>query len=340
MSDTRDAVPALSIAGLTRRHGATAVVDSVHLDVAPHELVALVGPSGCGKSTLLRMVAGLERVDAGTVALAGRDVTTTPPERRRIGLVFQDHALFGHLRVEQNVAFGLRRWSRRDRARRVAELLDVVRLGHAARRYPHELSGGEQQRIALVRALAPNPDVVLLDEPFANLDESLRDEVRRDVVSALAAQGTAAVLVTHDRDEALMLGDRVAVMRQGRLLQVGRPEEVYEHPVDRFVAGFLAVTSFLPARGAEGGAARTAAGGGSDDGAVLVARPHDLAVVPGTAAVVVERTYLGAALRYTVRRADGTSVIADGDPAGTHVFEVGDTCDVEVVATHPLHRVR
>ncbi len=332
MSNGRGAVPALAITGLTRRYGATTVVDRVHLDVAPHELVALVGPSGCGKSTLLRMMAGLERVDAGTVALGGLDVTDTPPERRRIGLVFQDHALFGHLRVDQNVAFGLRGWSRRDRARRVAELLDVVRLGHAARRYPHELSGGEQQRIALVRALAPNPDVVLLDEPFANLDESLRDEVRRDVVDALAAQGTAAVLVTHDRDEALMLGHRVAVMRQGRLLQVGRPEAVYDHPVDRFVAGFLAVTSFLPAGGA--------ADDGADDGAALVARPHDLAVVPGTAAVVVERTYLGAALRYTVRRADGTSLIADGDPAGPHVFEVGDTCDVEVVATHPLHRVR
>lgn len=312
--------PALRIEGLTRRYGDRAVVDGVSLEVAPGELLALVGPSGCGKSTLLRMVAGLERADAGRVELAGRDVSALPAERRRIGLVFQDHALFGHLRVAQNVAFGLRGLARRDRARRVDELLELVRLAHVARRYPHELSGGEQQRIALARALAPRPEIVLLDEPFASLDELLRDEVRRDVTDALAAQGTAAVLVTHDRDEALALGHRVAVLRDGRLLQCGRPEVVYEQPVDRFVAGFLAATSFLPL-----------------DGGVAVARPHDLAVVPGGDAVVVDRTYLGATHRYTVRRPDGLDVLADHAPSGP--LDVGDRCDVRVVADHPLHRV-
>ena len=172
-------------------------------------------------------------------------MTALAPERRRIGLVFQDHALFPHRSVEQNIAFGLKHLDRRSRGRRVAEVLDLVRLpGRQA--LPARVVGGEQQRIALARALAPDPAIVLLDEPFASLDSTLRDDVRRDVVAALRARDAAAVLVTHDREEALALGDRVAVMSAGRVLQIGRPDDVYERPVDRFVADFLGEASFLP----------------------------------------------------------------------------------------------
>ena len=297
------------------------MVDGVDLTVAPVELLALVGPSGCGKSTLLRSIAGLEPAD-GQVLLDGVDVSALPTERRRIGLVFQDHALFPHLRVAQNLTFGVRHLSRRERAVLVDELLELVRLPGLAKRYPHELSGGEQQRIALARALAPQPPVVLLDEPFANLDASLRDSLRSDVITALRERRTSAILVTHDRDEALLVGDRVAVMRDGRILQVDRPERVYEEPVDRFVAGFLGHAAFLP----------------SEDGGVVMARPHDLTVEAGGVDQVLAHHYLGSMWRYEVGRSDGTTVLAEV-PAGAALLEVGAACTIRVVAGHDLHRL-
>jgi len=305
------------------------VVDGVDLDVADGELIALVGPSGCGKSTLLRGIAGLEPVD-GQVVVAGRDVSALPPERRHVGLVFQDHALFPHLRVEQNLAFGVRGLSRYERSTLVGELLELVRLPGVGRRFPHELSGGEQQRIALARALAPRPPVVLLDEPFANLDASLRDELRADVVAALRARGTSAVLVTHDRDEALQLGDRVAVMRDGRILQVGAPESVYETPVDRFVAAFLGDAAFLPV-GDNGDS-------GDADGVVAMARPHDLTIVAEGDDRVAAHRYLGSVRRYEIARADGTTVQAEVS-ASTPMLAIGSPCTVEVIAGHRLHRL-
>jgi iron(III) transport system ATP-binding protein len=318
----------LSVSGVTRRIGGRDVVDQVSFDVADGELVAIVGPSGCGKSTLLRAIAGLDPVTAGRVVLDGRDVTALPPEKRRIGLVFQDHALFPHRRVDQNIAFGLTNLDRAGRARRVDELLELVRLPGVGKRYPHELSGGEQQRIALARALAPAPAVVLLDEPFASLDPSLRDEVRTDVIEALRHRNAAAVLVTHDREEALALGDRVAVMSSGRMLQIDRPDEVYERPSDRFVATFLGEASFLVDP--------------DSPEMALMARPHDLTLAPGGDGGdrVTARRYLGAAWRYTVRRADGSDVDVDlpGGP-GTTPFAVGDRCTVAVDAGHPLHRL-
>jgi iron(III) transport system ATP-binding protein len=315
---------ALTVDSVSRRIGDRDVVDDVSFEVTDGELMVLVGPSGCGKSTLLRIIAGLDSSARGRIVLDGTDVTTLPPERRRIGLVFQDHALFPHRSVEQNIAFGLRHLDRSSRRRRVAELLDLVRLPGVAKRYPHELSGGEQQRIALARALAPDPAVVLLDEPFASLDTSLRDDVRTDVVTALRERNAAAVLVTHERDEALALGDRVAVMSAGRVLQIDRPDEVYERPVDRFVAEFLGEASFLP----------------DESGAVLMARPHDLRLAPGGADVITSRRYLGSAWRFEVRCADGTEVGVDV-PVGPDdaAFPVGAACTVSVAATHPLHRL-
>jgi ABC-type Fe3+/spermidine/putrescine transport system ATPase subunit len=312
---------ALEARSVRRSIGGRAVVDGVDLAVRPAELLALVGPSGCGKSTLLRVVAGLEPAE-GQVLLDGVDVSALAAERRRIGLVFQDHALFPHLRVDQNLTFGVRHLPRRERARLVDELLELVRLPGLARRYPHELSGGEQQRVALARALAPRPPVVLLDEPFANLDATLRDSLRADVVAALRERGTSAVLVTHDRDEALLVGDRVAVMRAGRILQVDQPEEVYERPVDRFVAGFLGDAAFLP----------------SPDGRVAMARPHDLTVDAGGPEVVLAHHYFGSMWRYEVGRPDGTTVLAEV-PAGSTLLGVGSPCTVRVVAGHDLHRL-
>jgi iron(III) transport system ATP-binding protein len=318
---------ALSVGGVSRHIGGRDVVDRVSFDIADGELVVIVGPSGCGKSTLLRTIAGLDPSSAGRVVLDGTDVTAMPPEKRRIGLVFQDHALFPHRRVDQNIAFGLQRLDRRARARRVDELLELVRLPDVGRRYPHELSGGEQQRIALARALAPEPAVVLLDEPFASLDPSLRDDVRSDVVDALRQRNAAAVLVTHDREEALALGDRVAVMSAGRMLQIDRPDEIYERPSDRFVATFLGEASFLPDP--------------DEAGMVRMARPHDLTLVAGSGHDrVVARRYLGAAWRYTVRRDDGSDVDVDvpGAP-GVTPAAVGTPCTVVVDAGHPLHRL-
>lgn len=232
--------PALVATGLRRHLGDHNVLDGVDLSVSAGELVTLVGPSGCGKSTFLRALAGLEPLDAGTIVLDGKDVTAVPAEKRRVGLVFQNNALFGHMRVERNVAFGLKDLSRQDRATRVHEMLSLVKLDHLARRYPHQLSGGEQQRVAVARALAPRPAVILLDEPFGALDEMLREDIGWEVKEILSAQRTAAILVTHDRSEAMQLGDRVAVMNEGKILQCATPHNVMENPASEFVSRFLA----------------------------------------------------------------------------------------------------
>jgi len=281
---------ALEVADVSKSYGATPAVRSLDLSVEQGEILALIGPSGCGKSTLLRLVAGLERPDAGIVRVGGDVVagpSWVPPERRRVGLVFQEHALFPHLRVSDNIRFGLDGRPRAEQDARVLEVLELVHLAHVVDRYPHELSGGEQQRVALARALAPRPAVVLLDEPFSSLDESLRARVRTDTVDVLRATGTTAVLVTHDQTEALTVGDRIGVMREGVIEQLGSPVEVFERPVSRFVASFMGDADFLPAERGPGGlvcelglvSARTDVGA-----AEVVLRPHEVALVPVAAA--------------------------------------------------------
>ena len=294
------------------RLGEQEVLKSVNLAVVPGELVTLVGPSGCGKSTLLRVIAGLEEPTMGTVLVDGVDVTTTPAEKRRVGLVFQSNALFGHLRVDRNIAFGLRHLPKQERRERVAEMLDLVKLGDLAHRYPHQLSGGEQQRIALARALAPRPPVVLLDEPYGALDEVLREEIGWEVKEILSQRDTAAILVTHDRHEAMTLGDRVAVMDSGRILQCDIPRTVYDNPSARFVADFLAVSSYLSL----------------PSGEETLVRPHQLRISAGGSHVVSRIEFLGATSRYTVVMNDGSTVVADVDPSTP--LRVGDSCSVHL----------
>ena len=230
--------------------GSTRAVDGASLRVGKGEFVALLGPSGSGKTTLLRVIAGLEQPDAGRVAIGGRPVAGggawVEPEHRRIGMVFQDGALFPHLTVSGNVGFGA------SRPERVGECLELVGLTARAGDFPHELSGGERQRVALARALAADPEVVLLDEPFASLDAGLRESLRLEVAEILRSAGTSALLVTHDQAEALSLAGTVAVMRHGRVEQVGTPEEIYERPSSRWLAEFLGDADVLPGR-ADGG---------------------------------------------------------------------------------------
>ncbi len=241
---------ALVCTGLRKHFGATVAVDDVDLDVPRGSLTALLGPSGCGKTTLLRLIAGLVTPDAGRIEIDGRVVTgpgvAVPTEHRNVGLVFQDFALFPHLSVERNVAFGLTGMSRRARDERVRQVLDLVAMSEVAHRLPAALSGGQQQRVALARALAPSPDLILLDEPFSNLDASLRASLREDVRAILRDAGATAVFVTHDQEEALSLTDRVAVMHAGRIHQLADPHTLYTRPASRFVAEFVGEADVLP----------------------------------------------------------------------------------------------
>lgn len=314
-------LPALTVVDVSKRFGAITAVDHVSFELGEHELLALVGPSGCGKSTLLRMIAGLQPTESGSIALAGQIVDdgrhALAPERRRVGLVFQEHALFPHLSVAKNVAFGVR--DETDRAdARVREMLDVVGLGDFHDRYPHELSGGERQRVALARALAPRPTLMLLDEPFASLDPNLRAKVRDDVVGILRRTQTPAVMVTHDQDEALAAGDRIAVMRDGSIAQIDTPDRIFHAPSDRFVAAFMGEADFLraddrrrdlPSVDDQPSAHAVPTDAMPDDTLVMV-RPDDVRfeVDPRGSATVVGAEFRGSTWCYTLHLESGTQV--------------------------------
>jgi iron(III) transport system ATP-binding protein len=271
----------LRIEGLRKAFGGTVALDGADLAVEEGELVAVLGPSGCGKTTLLRCTAGFEQLDAGSITVAGRRVEALPPQARRIGVVPQEGALFPHLSVGRNVAYGLRGAGRRHR---VGEVLELVGLAGYERRMPHELSGGQRQRVALARAMAPRPALILLDEPFSALDAGLRQALRGEVAAALRADAATAVLVTHDQDEALSLAGRVAVMRGGRIVQCAAPWEVYRSPVDAWTASFVGDAVWIDAVVAAGSAA-TALGDvaveGPDGPARLLLRPEQLRLGTG-----------------------------------------------------------
>jgi iron(III) transport system ATP-binding protein len=312
------AAAVLAVDGLTVRYGGTLAVEDATLHVEGPGITALVGPSGCGKTSLLRAVAGFEVPAAGTVRLGGRRVAGgaawLPPEARRVGMVFQEGALFPHLTVLGNVLFGLER--RPDARRRAVAALALVHLTEQAGRFPDQLSGGQQQRAALARALAPGPQLVLLDEPFASLDPGLRQQVREEVRGILAEAGATAVLVTHDQEEALSVADRVAVMAAGRVLQVGTPEEVYHHPACETVARFVGEGQVVDCE-VRGGLAHCAFGAGRcglDDGpGRLLLRPEDLRMVAASEAsgplgTVARRSFFGHDLLDEVTLAAGGTV--------------------------------
>ncbi len=250
--------PVLELRDITHHYGRLRAVAGLSLSVGPGEVVCLLGPSGCGKSTVLRLAAGLERLQSGRVAIGGRVMADAandvPPEARGVGLVFQDYALFPHLDVLDNVAFGLRGGAD-ERAANARAVLRRVGVEDQAARFPHVLSGGQQQRVALARALAPEPHVMLLDEPFSGLDARLRDQVRDSTLHVLKESGAASLLVTHDPDEAMFMADRIAVMRDGALVQLGKPVELYSRPADAFVARFFGETNAIASRIERGGAA-------------------------------------------------------------------------------------
>ena len=284
----------IELAGVTKRFGSFVAVDNVDLHVETGELLALLGPSGSGKTSLLRIIAGLDWPDAGVVSFHGEDATDKHARERRVGFVFQHYALFGHLTIFENVAFGLRVRPRRQRlseaviVKKVNTLLELVQLDWLADRYPHQLSGGQRQRIALARALAVEPRVLLLDEPFGALDARVRQELRSWLRRLHDEVHVTSVFVTHDQEEALEVADRVVVMNQGRVEQIGTPEEVYDHPATSFVFEFLGHVNRLPS-------ADTA-------DPTIFARPHDIAVdtTPGTyglAARLVHGTAVGPAAR-------------------------------------------
>ncbi|MFZ5670578.1 MAG: ABC transporter ATP-binding protein [Pseudomonadota bacterium] len=245
-----DAAPLVRFEGVSKRFGGQAAVDGVSLDIYPGEFFALLGPSGCGKTTLMRMLAGFETPDAGRITLAGADLAGVPPHRRPVNMMFQSYALFPHLTVEQNIAFGLKQegLARADIAVRVAEMLALVKLEPFARRKPDQLSGGQKQRVALARAIARKPKMLLLDEPLGALDRKLREETQFELMDLQAELGMTFLFVTHDQEEAMVMADRIAVMREGRTVQVGRPEEVYEAPASRYVAEFLGDVNLFEAR--------------------------------------------------------------------------------------------
>lgn len=319
----------LTLERLSKTYGPALAVDSVSLDVAQGEMVALLGPSGCGKTTTLRMIAGFVAPSAGDILLDGRSIAALPPHRRDLGLVFQSYALFPHLSVARNIAFGLemRGMARPARDARVAEMLRLTRLEALADRLPRNLSGGQQQRVALARALAIEPRVLLMDEPLSNLDAALRAEVGRDIRLLQKTTGLTTIMVTHDQNEAMAMADRLVVMQDGRVRQIGTQEELYEQPSCPFVAGFIGGANMIEGTLldgsiiASGGASMTLAGRYRAGGACTLAlRPERLSIGPSGAGGVQGRVelsaYLGAVREHLITIGEGTRLLVRDATSG------------------------
>ncbi|MCV3737345.1 ABC transporter ATP-binding protein [Rhizobium sp. TRM96647] len=340
-------MPEVILQDVAKHYGSSVAVENMSMHISPGELVALLGPSGCGKTTTLRMIGGFVDITSGRISVGGRDVTALPPNRRNMGFVFQNYALFPHMTVAENVAFGLemRKLSKSDISGKVAQALARVRLSSFADRLPKQLSGGQQQRVALARALVIEPDVLLLDEPLSNLDATLRQEMKIEIRQLQQSLGLTTIFVTHDQDEAMSTADRMVLMRQGRVEQVGAPDEIYDQPASRFAAEFMGIPNLLPGR--MNGPGRFELEDGTTvhlDGqkryhgsCVLALRPESIGIgkdapagafnsLPGTVEIV---TYHGASLEYRVRLGTSTFLTArtaapglggpDAIPIGTEV---------------------
>ena len=342
--DSGDGKPALvRFERVTKRFGATTAVDDLSLVIAQSEFFALLGPSGCGKTTLLRLLAGFESPDEGRILLDGDDISRVPPHRRPVNMMFQNYALFPHLTVEGNIGFGLRQENigRHEREERVAEMLALVKLQGFGKRRVGQLSGGQRQRVALARSLIKRPRVLLLDEPLAALDKKLRGETQFELMELQRRLGTSFIIVTHDQEEAMIVSDRIAVMKDGRLAQVGAPAEVYEHPRSRWVADFIGEVTLIEGKLSEDGMLqstlgplRVAPGGAAGERRWLALRPEKLGVsaekpaaghhnaLPGT---VAEIGYRGDVSVYKVRLADRTLMkVALANRAGRPPFAPDD----------------
>ncbi|WP_207063824.1 ABC transporter ATP-binding protein [Motiliproteus sp. SC1-56] len=332
----------LSVKGIECRYQQQAVVSDLSFAVQPGEIACLLGPSGCGKTTVLRAIAGFNAIYAGSISLE-QEVIASPgngmaPERRGIGMVFQDYALFPHLNVRDNVAFGLQKWSARERQQAVTHLLELVKLQGMENRFPHELSGGQQQRVALARALAPKPRLLLLDEPFSNLDTELRRQLAQEVRDILKEEGISAIVVTHDQDEAFTVSDKLGVLAEGRLQQWDSPFQVYHQPANRTVASFVGEGKFIRGRALEGGLVETDIGlvkaqqmsWQAGDEVDVFLRPHE--IVPGCSDCdvrgrVTRKEFLGTTTLYTFtldneRQVESTFINAD--------FQMGETVGLRV----------
>ena len=308
---------------LIKSFGETVALNQTKIELFNGEILAILGPSGCGKSTLLRAIAGFENIDSGDITINGKTVSSrdkfTPAEKRRVGMVFQDYALFPHLTVEDNVGFGTKSSSKSDKASLVKQMLKLVELDGMEGRYPHELSGGQQQRVAVARTFAANTVTILLDEPFSNLDATMRTEIRNTVRQALQGRGVATIIVTHDREEAFTIADRVAVMNSGQIEQVDTPENMYRSPVSKFVASMTGTANFMPAIITSNRAVTELGkfqwvsptnGIVEGDEVELLVRPDDFLVLPNPNAsvTVTSREYRGDAMVLSVELGSGNTI--------------------------------
>jgi len=339
----------LEVANLRHSYGEHEVVRGLSFSLARGSIGCLLGPSGCGKTTVLRCIAGFEAVQEGEIRLSGQVVSrpgaTLPPEKRRIGMVFQDYALFPHLRIADNIAFGLHGWPEEERAARLRELAELVGLSAVLRKYPFEMSGGQQQRVALARALAPRPELLLLDEPFSNLDVELRERLSSEVRDIIRASGATAILVTHDQHEAFAVADEIGVLHQGRIQQWDSAYNLYHRPANRFVADFVGQGVFLPAKARDGRELEIELGvlqgdsQGKETVEVLL-RPDDIVHDDAAPiqAEVVHKAFRGADILYTLRLASGRKVLALVPSHHNHALgeRIGIRLDVDhVVAFQP-----
>ena len=341
--------PLLTLDNISQHYGHTIVVDGLSLALARGRIGCLLGPSGCGKTTVLRCIAGFEKVSAGEIKLDDKVVSTAqshlPPEKRRVGMVFQDYALFPHLTAEQNIGFGLNKLSRSERQQRQHELLALIGLSDAGKLYPHQLSGGQQQRIALARALAPRPQLLLLDEPFSNLDVSLRERLCNDVREIIKREGTTALMVTHDQHEAFAVADDIAIMHHGAIQQWDSAYNLYHRPASRFVADFIGKGVFVQGVVLEGSRVETELGVLEGElhapcarGCVVdvLLRPDDIVhddSSPQTA-VIIGKAFQGADILYTLQLPSGTPILAL--VPSHHNHSIGQAIGISLATDHVI----